>query len=220
MIFHFFKFRLKSLDFLNCRKMNISCFIRTVIIIISILDELMAKKKKTIITSNFCRIDSTKNFSNAQNECHNMVQYFSCTKDICATNKSECDAYLFVEIYTSFHKNRSKLLRIHGIRKFSNNQTDLFITFNRNIKKCIQKTHVWKSDDVCMKRKKCYISLNETAKKYKKTHCPCNGHHFYECKTDYCATSQAACDTFSDRTEKSNEIVTSTRTCPFLHNPF
>ena len=194
---------------------------RILIVIILILLIELISANKILRTNNFCMLISKRQYqlqSSSYNECSDKVLNISCGKNMCTNNITECDAFLITEQYHSlFEMNRDLLmLPLRAINKLQN-QSELFKNFKNKIKNCALKQYVWQSNDVCLKRKKCYISVdNSRRKKFMKSNCPCNGFHFHECKTDYCARSEEACNAFSNR----NRTLASTKTCPFLYRPF
>ena len=178
---------------------------------------------KILRTNNFCMLISKRQYQlqprlSSYNECGDKVFNILCGKNMCTNNRAECDAFLITEEYHSvFEINKNLLmLPLRAINQLQN-QSEQFKNFKNKIKNCALRQYVWQSDDVCLKRKKCYISVdNRRKKKFTKINCPCNGYHFHECKTDYCTTSEEACNAFSNR----NQTITSTKTCPFLYRPF
>jgi hypothetical protein len=179
-------------------------------IMVSFIFELNAENK-ILRTSNFCML--TPESRRVKNQCNDQVYNISCGNNMCTNNKTECDAFLITEYFHSqFEMSRYiVMLPLRAIESLKN-QTVRFKNFKNKIKNCSPKLYSgWQSGEFCSKRKKCYISQDKRRnKKYTKSNCPCDGLHSYECKSDYCSTSEEACRAFS------NQMISSIKTCPFL----
>lgn len=157
-------------------------------------------------------------------QCNQMPYIQKCGQNKCAKNEEACEEYTLTSRYFN-----SRLLKTN-YQMFSfpfkyqeslQNSERNFKKFDKGIKNCPIKelSTDWRSDYVCMRRKKCYMLLNFKSSKSKqihiKTECPCDGRYKYKCGKDYCTANKSVCHKINLVSQHNNTLLGSINKCSF-----
>ena len=160
-----------------------------------------------------------------QNKCEFMYPYIhECGRDKCSKNGSDCDEFILLSRHFSarlFRTNIGLTILPVQVQELIKEREMNFKKFQSKIKSCSRvKTSVLRSQDVCLKRKKCYtLDSNKSEikrQKYKKLDCPCDGRNGYECGKDYCTPNKYICELLNQAFQMNTEFVDSIKKCSFI----
>ena len=141
-----------------------------------------------------------------------------CGVDRCAKSGQECTDFLEVNQFLGSILFKSSLQNtFFNVNLLKQNKLK-FQSFQKEIKNCTRSQYKWKSSDVCVSGKMCF--LNEkltnffiffTNRKYalQKINCICDGTHTYQCGQDNCSINKQACDVFRKKSVASMDVYQS-----------
>ena len=170
----------------------------------------------TILSTDLC---------NRKIQCNQMPYIHMCERSKCAKSVKTCEEFNMIS--RNFNTRLfTTNIRIAGLTDIfqasSRNEEKKFEAFKKGIKDCPSKVIEinWRSEFVCMKRKKCYEQTNHKSSKaqvsFKKIECPCDGFYSYECSKDYCAQGKHACHLMHKKKSKQNStFLSSIKRCGF-----
>jgi hypothetical protein len=151
-------------------------------------------------------------FQNYQTKCEKIQCHgtfnFQCGNNICSNTSAECSEY--DKMY--FHL--KKILLAKSVNPFISTrrlkEQNKIKSFNKKIKYCPNKMYEFKSDDFCMKRRACKISISHLSLMKKQISCRCPASKSFICEK-YCAVNSIACDYL--KSIKNNDQFASIKDC-------
>ena len=177
--------------------------LKNFLIILALLSRLHCSSRIvnsiSIHLNNFCKL--------AENEVNcakrNASHLHQCGSGLCATNVTECEQFLFVDIVIK-KKKTEFLMPLNPT--FRNNEKllkEYFRTFQSKIKNCPNRQHEWQQSDVCIRGRNCFQSVTRRKiiknKGLKRKNCPCPDDRPYVCgiQRNYCTVNRKVCTAFS-----------------------
>lgn len=131
---------------------------------------------------------------------------YTCGVGRCAVNKTICDEYLNMEIFTNsliFKISLRPGMSSNNVKSVTNKLVNNFHLVKSQVRTCPKIKHTWRADDACINGKTCFKKKRLNTKftdlkllsRYTliNTECPCKrNQHRYKCG-DFCTTNKRVC---------------------------